>query len=812
MTTRKTLYTPLSGGAVLRNLDPVQTVLDALHAKGHKPKLSGDEWSCTCPAHDDRRPSFNLRVGDNGGAVVHCHKGCSFEQIVAALGLEPRDLMPSDYGWKPAAPRPNRNGQRNTSGSGATAMPQSVADANGAKPRCTFPTLEAAVAHMESWKGERAQAWLYVDEQGDPRGATVRLDGESGKDYKPLRCDGGSWSIGGMPTPRPLYRLDDLCKAPEGSHVYVVEGEKAADALRSCELVATTTPHGNQSPGKADWTPLRGHDVVILPDNDEAGENYAEQVVDLAHKAGARSVRIVRLVEHWPALPKKGDAADVLDLVGGDTDAVRAAVEELAAATEPEIAPADAEPQPLFDISKMFPPDAVFASNYFVELSRSTQTPVEMSAMIGMAIASACVANVAQIRGHGDHIEPAQLWVLVLSDPGTRKSAVFKALQQPVLAWESEQAKEMKPEIAAAIQRHKITEKRLKAIEDRAAKERDPSKRAVIESEAVAVAQELGETDLPKAPVLLASEPTPEALSLQMADNMGRALLASAEGDALDIIQGRYTGSRNYGIMLKGHAGDAVRATRVGRPGDVIDLPALAVALCVQPAAIEEIWSDKQAKGRGLLARFAVCAPANRIGSRDVRPIPVDVAKQDEWRRAIGRMLTYMPSDEPETISLSDEADAIYNAFQVRTEKELGCGGLADRREWGGKLCGLALRFALTLHAIGTWSVHGTPAQSGSVSGPVMSAAIEWARYLMNAERHAREQIQVSDEEREQMRLVDWIMDKDGAVTARELSQGPNPFRGNPKRAQVALDALVECGRADWIPAPGGRKLICRLR
>ena len=42
------------------------------------------------------------------------------------------------------------------------------------------------------------------------------------------------------------------------------------------------------------------------------------------------------------------------------------------------------------------------------------------------------VCNVARVRGHGDHVEPAQLWGLVLCEPAVRKSAVLSDLLAPI--------------------------------------------------------------------------------------------------------------------------------------------------------------------------------------------------------------------------------------------------------------------------------------------------------------------------------------------------------------------------------------------
>ena len=64
---------------------------------------------------------------------------------------------------------------------------------------------------------------------------------------------------------------------------------------RAPGLVATTSAHGAQSPHKSDWSPLAGKDVVILPDHDAPGENYAKAVVRFWPTNPRPRVKIFRL-------------------------------------------------------------------------------------------------------------------------------------------------------------------------------------------------------------------------------------------------------------------------------------------------------------------------------------------------------------------------------------------------------------------------------------------------------------------------------------------------------------------------------------
>lgn len=58
-------------------------------------KQTGPEkWQARCPSHDDKSPSLSVRETDDGTLLVKCWAGCGAADIVAAIGLELRDLFP----------------------------------------------------------------------------------------------------------------------------------------------------------------------------------------------------------------------------------------------------------------------------------------------------------------------------------------------------------------------------------------------------------------------------------------------------------------------------------------------------------------------------------------------------------------------------------------------------------------------------------------------------------------------------------------------------------------------------------------------
>lgn len=56
-------------------------------------KGNGSQYTAKCPAHDDRRNSLSVSVGDDGRVLLKCHAGCDVQDIVGAVGLQMKDLF-----------------------------------------------------------------------------------------------------------------------------------------------------------------------------------------------------------------------------------------------------------------------------------------------------------------------------------------------------------------------------------------------------------------------------------------------------------------------------------------------------------------------------------------------------------------------------------------------------------------------------------------------------------------------------------------------------------------------------------------------
>lgn len=289
----------------MNDADPIELVLSKLD--GVRREHDGG-FVAKCPAHDDHRPSLRVAKGDDGKCLVHCRAGCDAKAVVAALGLEMRDLhTPRSHAVTPRT-RPTN--------------PQAERAADG------FETANDAAKAYAARLGRWSHSWTYRDAAGKPIGIVLRWSHPDGskRDVRPIWFSAGKWRQQSLSGERPLFRLDALTNA---SRVYVTEGEKCAELLASLGFAATTSSGGSAAAHKSNWTALSGREVCILPDEDGAGLKYASEVRELCEALTPPArVRIVRLADLRP------DSGDDIEQWLAMRQEPRVAASELQALTD----------------------------------------------------------------------------------------------------------------------------------------------------------------------------------------------------------------------------------------------------------------------------------------------------------------------------------------------------------------------------------------------------------------------------------------------------------------------------------------------
>jgi hypothetical protein len=129
-----------------------------------------------------------------------------------------------------------------------------------------------AIRYPAAW-GNVVCPYDYHDQDGTYFYTVFRFDP---KGFRPGFFDNsGKWRWRKHPR-QMLYRLREVLEAPI---VFLCEGEKDCETMRSWGFVATTNAGG----AKAKWlqpysAALRGREVILLPHNDQAGWDRAKTV------------------------------------------------------------------------------------------------------------------------------------------------------------------------------------------------------------------------------------------------------------------------------------------------------------------------------------------------------------------------------------------------------------------------------------------------------------------------------------------------------------------------------------------------------
>jgi putative DNA primase/helicase len=215
---------------------------------------AGANWKAKCPAHEDTTASLSITQGDTGAILFKCFAGCSYQQIITALGFTTAQLTPSKES----------------------------------------PQKKTIIAVYD-----------YKDADGTLLYQSVRY---VPKDFRQRRPDGkGGWEWNMRNIRRVPYRLPEL----KGQHtIYIVEGEKDVDTLWNLGCPATTNTGGAGKWKDSDSDALKSagvQRVILIPDHDDPGREHMTRV---AQSVKALGFTVVYLP--LPGIKPKGDVTDWL--------------------------------------------------------------------------------------------------------------------------------------------------------------------------------------------------------------------------------------------------------------------------------------------------------------------------------------------------------------------------------------------------------------------------------------------------------------------------------------------------------------------
>lgn len=454
------------------------------------------------------------------------------------------------------------------------------------------------------------------------------------------------------------------------------------------------------------------------------------------------------------------------------------------------------EPQPLERVQPPTWPENVFPvpfEKFIRELSRSTETPIELSAMIALSVIASIYQKKYVVQVKEDYAEPTNLWTAVVLPPASRKSKVFNEVMKPIKEWEFAEQELLKPLVESMSSQRKTQEGRIKELRNLATKATNPEEYNKYQMEVEHLEQTL--PSIPNVPQLWTGDVTPEHLGTLMASNNDSMAVLSDEGGIFDILAGLYSnGQANIDLFLQAHAASSVRVDRGSRPPIMLKRAVLSMGLTFQPETIRNICRNRTFRGRGLLGRFLYAYPASNIGRRTFAEPPIDLTIQIEYDRLVKVMLdkTFKEDkgNKPLALRMSDTAYAKFLEYAIGNEVMMSeeCGRLTEITDWAGKLPGAMARIAGILHLIRY--AEGDPSEH-LVSFEDMASAVKIGHALSYHALKIFDELQISDSMEMARKICFWL--KQERRTSFTLREANRRFRNFKKDVRAAtLDILVE--------------------
>ena len=287
-------------------------------------------------------------------------------------------------------------------------------------------------------------------------------------------------------------------------------------------------------------------------------------------------------------------------------------------------------------------------------------------------------------------------------------------------------------------------------------------KRQRLEEDLTALALKQKDSTPPISPEILATDTTVEALSNLMELTGETAGIFSDEADFLKILAGLYNSGKAGNLQLPLQAYDGSSFFRQRGGGTVfLKRPLLSVCLYAQPALYEEIRSNSDLQGRGMIGRLLFCVPEEMAGHRDVRKcVKIDKAAEAAYCDLLGDFLDtpQQPEETMPKIPWTPEAAKRMLDYLQQLENSMQSGmPMESAKDYASKAGGVANRIAGILHMLWTRDA------AKPVTLDTAEKAIQLHTYFFAQKLEAMEQ-----EETREERLESVISKKLAALTLAE--------------------------------------------
>ena len=668
---------PKSEGPRVTPNEQFQKLVDAMRGQtGFKTK--GDtHFSCKCPAHDGKKID-SLSVDLKGEKVlIHCFSGCEPEAILKAIGLTWSTLGGSDS--------PEKEKVFNTGGFKASAGP--------------IPT-----------------EYLYTDGTNAVLKVCRSGDGKAKKIWQCVPDGNGGWRTktkDDVISKLAPYMFQGIKGLPPETTILWVEGEKDVHNLGKLGLPATTTAQGSQSPGKTNADLIRemvkGKDIILVPDSDGPGEQYANFIGEVCKSAGSK----VWVIELPPEINGKpvNDCTDAIE-AGWDSANFRL----FDPVTFDDWQESDdhldgvhqsMEPFPL----EVFPPEMARFIENAAEILMLDPASIAVP-MLG--IAAGAIGTKRWLNVNGAWPIYSCIWSVLAVDSGGNKSAGIKLVQKPI--WE-------------------VNSARMKVYSE--AYERFQQAKAQYESLPPKERREVEKPEPPPAPrQCLIGDTTIESVATVLANNPeGTTLVRDELSTWLGGFE-RYSSGNNMTHWLGFHDGspETINRVKFGVAPVILERPLVSISGAIQPEVAGKLLNSA-AWSCGLVPRMPVASPPKKV--RVLRESVQGIPGEAIYKGVIQWLLDSMPMENPASgefqqyvrLDMTDEAFWAFKAdHDARSIREHSARG--GRASVISKLLGFPAKWGMIHHLLSAALKQDVEASYKMVDKPSIEAGIKLANWF----------------------------------------------------------------------------------
>ncbi|HEY8666968.1 MAG TPA: YfjI family protein [Tepidisphaeraceae bacterium] len=418
-------------------------------------------------------------------------------------------------------------------------------------------------------------------------------------------------------------------------------------------------------------------------------------------------------------------------------------------------------------------PDPIRA--YIIEGAAALGCDPAYIAVPMLPVLASAIGNTRRIRLKKGWSEPAVVWAASVGESGTAKSPAHDLAVRP--AWRRQRKilkayGEARAQHDAEVREWKALSKKERGEEPEAP---DPCEHPIT-------------TDI-----------TMEALADRVLATPRGVLVGPEELSAwFGSFNAYKSGGGDVAHWLALHGARALKVDRKTGDRPTIYIPHAAVSISgtIQPATLRRALLP-EFFDNGLAARLLVTMPETKAKRWSEAEI------SDETMAAVDALFDALyalrPDDgidgaEPKLIDLTDDTRAGWIQFVNQHNEELQALE-GNERAAAAKLEGYAARFALVFHCVR--QAAGDKELDYIDAGDV-EAGITLAQWFGMETARVYGAMSESGEQRHRRELRQWIAERGGRATVRDLQRGPRRFRDDPGAAEAELAKLVTEGLGNW--------------